>query len=196
MVPLAGVPGSSVRDVLDHWVRRLRSGIEREESARRLDAHLRPRLLRYFRSSSFSESEAEDLVQQTLLRVFQHVGNLRAEDRFLPWLFTIARNLARTAGSRRRLEGARETRPGDLGEIAAMSPPNPGTEARERLARVESAVRTLPEQQRRCLVLVARDEMSYQEVADLLGLSPRTVRNHLAAARRRLRDLVDGGIQR
>jgi RNA polymerase sigma-70 factor (ECF subfamily) len=51
----------------------------------------------------------------------------------------------------------------------------------------------LPEQQRRCLILVARDGLSYREAADLLGLSALTVRNHLAAARRRLRAELEGG---
>jgi len=185
-----------VRDELEQWVRRLRSGIEREESARRLDSHLRPRLLRYFRANSFSESEAEDLVQEALLKVFQHVDGLRAEERFLPWLFAIARNLARTAGSRRQIENARSARTEALEAVAADAPIARGGEARERLARVEEALRELPEQQRRCLVLVVRDEMSYQEVADLLSLSPRTVRNHLAAARQRLRWIVEGGERR
>lgn len=49
----------------------------------------------------------------------------------------------------------------------------------------------LPEQQRRCLLLVVRDELSYVEVGDLLGLSPLTVRNHLARARSFLRQAVD-----
>jgi RNA polymerase sigma-70 factor (ECF subfamily) len=182
-----------VSDELELLVRRLRSQIEREESARRLDAQLRPRLLRYFQASSFSASEAEDLVQQALLRVFQHVGSLRAEERFLPWLFTIARNLARTAGGRRSREPDHGAEPLDPDRLNAGRGSEPGGEARARLARVEAAVRGLPEQQRRCLVLVARDELSYQEVADLLGLSPRTVRNHLALARRRLRSLLEGG---
>ncbi len=181
-----------MRDELELWVRRLRSGIEREESARRLDAHLRPRLFRYFRANSFSESESEDLVQQALLRVFQHVDGLRAEERFLPWLFTIARNLARTAGARRRRDPGHEARAEGLEELAAEARADTEGEARERLERVEAAIRSLPERQRRCLVLVVRDEMSYQEVADLLDLSPRTVRNHLAAARGRLRRLLRG----
>lgn len=174
-------------------MRQLRAGIEREEGARRLNAQLRPRLLRYFRAGSFSDSEAEDLVQETLLRVFQHVGSLRVEERFLPWLFAIARNLARTAGSRRGRDPGHGTRELDPEQHLAGASADTGGEARERLRRVEEAIRTLPEQQRRCLVLLARDEMSYQEVADLMHLSPRTVRNHLAAARRRLRELLGRG---
>ena len=60
-------------------------------------------------------------------------------------------------------------------------------EARERIALVERRLRELPEQQRRCLVLVVRDELSYAEVGELLGLSFLTVRNHVARARAFLR---------
>ena len=49
------------------------------------------------------------------------------------------------------------------------------------------ALRLLPAQQRRCLVLRVDQEFSYEAIADRLGLSPHTVRNHLAQARRALR---------
>ena len=60
-------------------------------------------------------------------------------------------------------------------------------EAVERLRAVERAMARLPEQQRRCLILVVRDELSYRQAGALLDLSELTVRNHLREARRRLR---------
>lgn len=177
-------------DDVERLLRRIRSGIEREESARRLDGELRPRLARYFRSRGFAQLEIEDLVQESLIRVFRHVGALREEDRFVPWLFVVARNVARTAVQRLSTERARQAAEVDPEAIPGSSVTGREGEARRRLAAVEEAMRHLPEQQRRCLVLVARDEMSYREVADLLGLSPLTVRNHLAEARRRLRRLL------
>jgi len=175
-----------VPDELEVLVHRLRSGIEREESSRRLDGLIRPRLLRFYLASGFSRAEAEDLVQGALIRVFQHVQSLRDEERFVPWLFTVARNLGRTAlRGHRELSLAPEIAAGleapdrDLGAEAQ--------EAREKLRRVEVLLADLPEQQRRCLMLVVRDELSYSEAGALLGLSPLTVRNHLARARDFLR---------
>jgi RNA polymerase sigma-70 factor (ECF subfamily) len=67
-------------------------------------------------------------------------------------------------------------------------------EARLRLAEVARAVAELPDRQRQCLLLSARDGLSYAEIGELLGLSALTVRNHLAEARRHLRRrLGEGG---
>jgi len=179
-----------VPDELEVLVHRLRSGIEREESARRLDGLMRPRLRRFYLSQGFSSTEAEDLVQGALIRVFQHVEGLRQEDRFLPWLFTLARNLGRTAVRDRRWTSFEQALDPDL-EAPERGQESAARDARERLAQVERVMRELPEQQRRCLVLVVRDELSYVEVGDLLGLSPLTVRNHLARARSTLREALE-----
>jgi RNA polymerase sigma-70 factor, ECF subfamily len=179
---------------LETLVRRLRAGVEREDSARRLDALLRTRLQRYFVGSGSAPSEAEDLVQQTLLRVFESVGALRSEGSFLAWLFAIARNVRRSALRGRRREDALVAREGDF-EKRCEQLGDGGSEdvgaARLWLAAVSRAVATLPEQQRRCLVLFARDGLAYAEIGELLGLSGLTVRNHLAEARRRLRRNLD-----
>jgi RNA polymerase sigma-70 factor (ECF subfamily) len=182
---------------LDTLVARLRASIDREESARRLDALLRPRLAGYFRAGGFRADEAEELVQKTLARVFLGVQQLRAEASFLPWLFVIARNVARTERARQARErlvlvhpdgGEGDPDQPDAAREAVDASAHPV--ARELLAAVERALATLPEQQRRCLLLAARDGMAYEEIAQLLSLSPNTVRNHLAAARRRLRELL------
>ena len=180
----------SVDGELEVVVRRFRAGIEREESARRLDEMLRPRLQRYFAANGFPPSEAEDLVQQTLLRVFESVGELRSEGSFLPWLFVVARNVKRSALRGRRREEtvvAREVDIGKLGEQISGGDSEGVEVDRLWLGAVSRAVEALPEQQRRCLVLFARDELAYAEIGELLGLSGLTVRNHLAEARRRLR---------
>lgn len=173
-------------DELEILVHRLRSGIEREESARRLDSLLRPRLRRFYSSLGFSSTAAEDLVQRALIRVFQHVEGLRQEERFLPWLFTLARNLGYSAIRDRREQRLELPLDADL-EAPGRDQESAAREARERIALVERRLRELPEQQRRCLVLVVRDELSYAEVGELLGLSFLTVRNHVARARAFLR---------
>lgn len=177
-----------MRDELEVLVRRLRSGIEPDENGRRLAEALRPRLLRYYLACGVAGADAEDLVQEALIRVFRHVGSLRAEERFVPWLFVLARNVARSAYRRsgQVVDAAELDRLEGTGEPEATA----GVEARRRLEVVERALRALPEQQRRCLLLVARDGWSYREVAELLAVSPLTVRNHLAEARRRLRRLL------
>jgi len=180
----------SANGELQVLVHRIRAGVEREQSARRLDATLRPRLQRYFVANGFPASEAEDLVQQTLLRVFEGVGELRSEGSFLAWTFVVARNVRRSALRGRRREEtvvAREVDIGERGEQLGSGDPEGAEVARLWLGAVSRAVAALPEQQRRCLVLFARDGLAYAEIGELLGLSSMTVRNHLAEARRRLR---------
>ena len=120
---------------------------------------------------------------------------LRELARFEPWLFTIARNVARSQGERRArdpLGRAEELADADgRGRLAAAGPdPESRLLASERVAFVEHAIRELPARQRQCLLLRVRQELSYEEIGALLALSAHTVRNHLAEARERLRQLL------
>jgi RNA polymerase sigma-70 factor (ECF subfamily) len=153
-----------------------------------MDPSLRPRLLRYFHKAPFTREDAEDLVQKTLLLVFQHQGELEQEERFVGWLYAIARNVKLTELERRRAEGrvvfgsasdAPEPRVEAAGERALQK-----DEQREALY---AAMETLPARQRQCLLLRVRDELSYDEIASLLRLNLLTVRNHIAEAKKTLR---------
>lgn len=158
-----------------------------------LDSLLRPRLLGYFRSSSSSREDAEDLVQKTLARVFRSIGGLENEESFLAWLFTIARNVRRTAEEKRRREAEGVALAEEI--VDPRSSTRMEEEEIERKQReVRGAIERLPARQRQCLALRVRDGLSYEEIAATLRLSAHTVRNHLAAARESLKKLVrDGG---
>ena len=182
-------------DPLAAAVERLRRGDG--EAAADIDRLLRPRLTRYFQSGPWPRDEAEDLVQQTLVLVFKSVRDLKNPDRFLPWLFAIARNVRSTTAdrwtTRRRFESE--------GLDSVADPPAPSDiDARERdevLAQRTKAVRralmSLPSRQRQCLLLQVRERMSYEEIAATLRLSSHTVRNHIAQAKESLRRLMVQG---
>ncbi len=158
-------------DELELLVHRLRSGIEREESARRLDVLLRPRLRRFYLSLGFSSTEAEDLVQQSPdPRLSTCGGSAARRSAFSRGSSRVARNLGYSAMRDRRGHRLEQALDADL-EAPGRDQESAAREARERIALVERLLRELPEQQRRCLVLVVRDELSYAEVGDLLGLS-------------------------
>ncbi len=175
-------------------VRRLCAGIEVEASFGSLDALVRPSLRRYFHAHATPHEETEDLVQKTLARVYQGIGELRSVDSFLPWLFTIARNVRRTAAERQRVEervmqdGSDEV--GYAADLAPESQPEAREIGHDRLRRLAAAMERLPAQQRQCLLLRLREEASYEEIALTLRLSVHTVRNHLAQARRTLRAVL------
>jgi RNA polymerase sigma-70 factor, ECF subfamily len=188
--PRSSPPPPALDEARLRAVRQLRAGVQVEESFRTLHAWLSPRLLGYFRAHRFSHADAEDLVQKTLARVYQGIRQLEREEKFLPWLFAIARNVRSTAAERERRE--RRLWAGDLEEAKELPDPKPATwfdDARlaaARLKRLHSAIEALPPQQRQCLLLRVRDELSYEEIAETLHLSANTVRNHLAEAKKRL----------
>jgi RNA polymerase sigma-70 factor (ECF subfamily) len=186
-----GTPGGLEERVL-RAVLAARGGACSDETFRDLDAALRFRLLRYFRSSGFLPEDAEDLVQKTLERVFRGIGGLETEEKFLPWLFVIARNVARTALAERRRRGV--SLPLEAaGEVPDGSSAGAGEdlERAERARAIWRAVESLPDRQRQCLPLLVRDGLSYAEIAATLRLSVNTVRNHIAAARKTLRGLLE-----
>jgi RNA polymerase sigma-70 factor (ECF subfamily) len=153
-----------------------------------LDDSLRPRLLRYFHRAPFSRDDAEDLVQKTMLLVFQHEGDLTQEDRFVGWLYAIAHNVKITELTRRRAERRVVAGPADdAPEPRVAAAGEQALERDERRAALYAAIKTLPPRQRQCLLLRVRDELAYEEIASLLRLNLLTVRNHIAEAKKALR---------
>jgi RNA polymerase sigma-70 factor (ECF subfamily) len=156
-----------------------------------VDRHLRPRLLAYFQSHGLSRADGEDLVQTTLARVYRNVDGLRDDTSFLPWLFVIARNERRRWWEATRAAAAGERRRAEQSPVArSAARRGAGDDGRHRRAPARGALgdrRTLPAQQRQCLLLRAVHELSYDDIAATLRLSVHTVRNHLAQARQGLR---------
>jgi uncharacterized protein len=126
--------------------------------------------------------EAEDLVQETLLRAYLGLSQLRDPVRFEAWLCGIAVNLAKM-----RLRGrAREMR------LVLEPVSGGGLEERELLQLVHQAVAVLPPGQREAVVLHYVDGLSCEEIAQLLGTSAGAVRVRLHRARQQLRhELTD-----
>ena len=172
-------------------VQKLRAGVDVDESFTRIEASLRPRLTGYFRAHYFSPEDAEDLVQKTFARVYLGVGQLEREEKFLAWLFVIARNVRCTALSEQQRDRQMVSGGIELAEeIADPRPESWSTDQhleQQRLDAVRAAVEALPAQQRQCLLLRVRDELPYTEIAAVLRLSVNTVRNHLAEAKKNLR---------
>jgi RNA polymerase sigma-70 factor (ECF subfamily) len=165
------------------------AGADQDAAFREFDRCFRPRLLRYFRAASFSQEDSEDLVQKTLLRVFQGIGRVREEEKLLGWLFTVARNVKNTAFERQP--------PRAVPLEAVPEPPDTRkmNDSEQRIEAIWRAVEALPPRQRQCLPLQVRDGLSYEEIAATLRLSVNTVRNHLAAAKESLRRMLQESLE-
>ena len=173
---------------------RLRDGADPEESFRLLFHRFHRPLFRFFENRGFSPEESQDLIQETFLRVYKGVGGFRGEARWEHWLFRIAANTASKA-LRHRGAAKRASQSVPLeGEDVADSPggsaetPAPlrrllGQEMKERLVQ---AVDGLPAQMRRCVRLRMIQDLDYGEIAEILQISPSTVKVQLFKARKRL----------
>ena len=140
---------------------------------------------------------AEDLLEETWLRLVAHAPRLRPDTRLGPWLFTVARNLHASHCRSRLLEDTHTT--GLLGLWpSGRSEPSPlvAAEANETERRVMLALASLPVTYREALLLVAVEELQPAEAATVCGVSSVTMRQRLSRARALLnRRLSEGDRQ-
>jgi RNA polymerase sigma-70 factor (ECF subfamily) len=134
---------------------------------------------RYAASLLDDADAAEDAAQECFVRLWEHRESWTLEGSLRGLLFQIARNLA--FDERRRTQARARA-----AHVAPEAPP-PRTpadqaEAAELRALLATAVRALPERRREVFLLVRHQGLSHREVAQLLGLSPQTVANHLSLA--------------
>lgn len=136
-----------------------------------------PGLLAFLQRRFGRGQAAEDLLQETFLQALRRMDRLSQAVSPRAWLFGIARHLALTAVRRRRILSP-------LPENLAA--PEPADDAR--LDRMRQAIARLPDGQREPLELRLRDELTYQEIAEVLNIPVGTVRSRLHYVIRRLRD--------
>ena len=145
-----------------------------------------PRLRRYARALVGDRAAADDLVQDTLERAWSRVAQWRQGSDLRAWLFSIMHNLRVDQLRRPGLK----TLPMEDGDFAV--PARATQSDRLELNDLESALARLPEEQRAVLLLVAIEEMRYDEVAATLGIPVGTVMSRLSRGRERLRLILDG----
>jgi RNA polymerase sigma-70 factor (ECF subfamily) len=146
-----------------------------------------PRLRRYARAMVGNRAAADDLVQDTLERAWSRLAQWRPGSDLRAWLFGIMHNL--------RVDQLR--RPGlttqPMGEEGFEVPIRATQTDHLELSDLELALARLPEEQRAVLLLVALEEMSYEEVARTLEIPLGTVMSRLSRGRERLRLILNGG---
>jgi RNA polymerase sigma-70 factor (ECF subfamily) len=115
-----------------------------------------------------SPEEAEDVLQDTFVKVFRQAARYRPEGKFPSWLFRIAGNLARSRLRRRRVIGWLSFDPVRHDAPAQTPGPDRDLEADEARSAVRAAVAALPERQRQALVLHRFQGLRYKEVAEAM----------------------------
>ena len=144
-----------------------------------------PRLRRYARVLVGDRGAADDLVQDTLERALTKFHLWRPGTDLRAWLFTIMHNVHVN-----RVRGRREY--SVLEDEAAELPAHPAQESILLGRDLERAVASLPLEQREILLLVALEDMSYDQVARTFGIPVGTVMSRLSRAREKVRAHMEG----
>jgi RNA polymerase sigma-70 factor (ECF subfamily) len=134
---------------------------------------------------------AEDLTQETFMRVWQHLPELRSQRALKAWVFRVARN--EFLQHRRRagldtvgFDGCAEAQRGD----PAAPDPQMSLERKALRRAIRTAVDRLPDHYREVIVLYNLDGLSLAQIAEVLGVPVGTVKSRRAKAFTRLRHLL------
>jgi RNA polymerase sigma-70 factor (ECF subfamily) len=145
---------------------------------------------------------AEDLAQETFLKVLNAIDSYRPEHKFSSWIFKIANNAAIDHLRRREpdvlsLEGAPDAVSVERQEATALQVRDRGEspldelEARELGSHIEGAISRLRPEYRACILLRHVEGRAYDEIATILGLPLGTVKTYIHRARAELRDILE-----
>lgn len=138
-------------------------------------------LLGYLVRLCMQRQQAEDVFQETFLRVHRKAGSFRAGNRFKPWLYAIATHLA-IDSLRRRSRWFVSLEEDEKPIIDPGPTPSESAAQSDRQTQVRKALEALPPRQRATVVLTYFEGLSYPEAAQSLGCSVGTVKKQMSRA--------------
>lgn len=150
-----------------------------------------PYLRRYARALTGSAAAADDLVQDCLERALRKRRLWRPSGRLRSWLMRMLYRIHLNGRKRRAVESAHARREGGRGEPVAAQRPELSHECRE----LVDALHALPEPQRAAILLVALEDVDYQEAAWILGIPVGTLRSRLSRGRETLRRITQAEVE-
>ncbi len=147
-------------------------------------------------------ADAEDVTQETFLRVYKHLNGFNPEKAsFKTWLLTIARNQSINIFSSVKRKATRffsDFDSNDAGSesfLSSLASPNDDAEQayskQVEFQKVNAAIGKLPERQRTALLLKAQEELSYEQIAVVMGATASSVESLIFRARRKLLDILN-----
>jgi len=153
------------------------------------------KVLNFIYRMAASVEEAEDLTQETFLTVFHKLGTLKDDSKFEPWLFRVARNYVYQRYRSRPPVGVSIDMQDDEGrEVTQLADgrktPDEAFQSGELERVVRKAIRSLPEKYREVFVLSAIQQLSYREIAAIVGRSLASVKTDIHRARLQVRRQV------
>jgi len=169
-------------------------GLRRGEEAAfdRAYARYRTRLLSFLLRMSGRRDVAEDLFQETWIKLARHARGLQEDTDLAAWLFTVARN-AWVSHRRWALLDVSRLVALDLEAPAREPDPDARADAARSVARLERALASLPAGSREVLILVGIEGFEQEQAAAILGITYAALRQRLARARAQLAERMEQG---
>jgi len=153
-----------------------------------------PALVRAATVLCWSRSDAEDVVQETVVRACKSYASFRGDSSFLTWTYTILARVAQASN-----QGRSRCIPADyaMSQPQQLPPVDRAVIIDDDARCVIEAIRSLPERQREMVTLRFLEELSYAEIAEALAISVGTVKATIFEAKMSLRSTLAGkGIRR
>jgi RNA polymerase sigma factor (sigma-70 family) len=157
----------------------------------------RARLFTFLARLSRRRDVAEDLLEETWLRLVSHAGRIAPGTPLAPWLYTVARNLFYSYCRSRNVEDSRAAGLMGLWPLPTPEPsPFERASASELEARLERALAALPPIYREILELAVVAGLSASEISITCGVPPETCRQRLSRAREKLAIVLERQLSR
>ena len=158
-------------------------------AARALTLRLTPRVLGFAARMLSDRTEAEDVAQEAMLRLWRMAPDWQqGEARVATWLYRVASNLC--------LDRLRRSRPRGLGDVAEPEDTTPGVVARmikaDRVLALDGALAALPDRQRQAVVLRHIEGLSNPEIAAVMDIGVEAVESLVARGKKGLAALLSG----
>jgi RNA polymerase sigma-70 factor (ECF subfamily) len=165
------------------------------EAFERFVEHFRSKVFHYSWLMCGSPDDAEEVAQETLLKVFASIDQLREPERVRPWVFRIARNTCLMQRRKSVFAPAQELSlddPDTTGQVPdEAEPPDRSLLSGELKAVLDRVILELPAPYRAVVVLRDLEELSTEETAEILSLKPDAVKTRLHRARLAMRQTLD-----
>ncbi len=144
-------------------------------------------LVNFLHRSVRDVATAEDLAQIVFVKLWRNAPHYRPEAKFTTYLFTIARSVLITEYRRRKRKPAEATDPAEMHVSHSDEPARRMSELEEAFS---AALVSLPENQRNALLLLKQQDLSYEEIAAVMGAGVPAVKTWIFRGRQKLRELL------
>lgn len=163
----------------DFLIKRIRAGDE--DAAEELVRRYYAQVMRFCRWQCSKNGLAEDLTQETFLKVFRSIDRYRNRGHFKAWLFCVARNICMDELRKQQIEYEQDI------DICEIGDEYDGIKHVEDENAIHELLSRLPDEQKEALILRYMDGFSYREMGDILNIPYRTAQSRVNLAIKTLR---------